>query len=59
MYASSLGGRRWLDLTSVPRLRRPTDRRHRQGRLNQWAHWARAQGFRIFFSLSGAPDWLW
>ena len=20
-----------------------------QGRLNQWAHWARAQGHRIFF----------
>jgi len=22
---------------------------YRQGRLNQWAHWARAQGPRIFF----------
>jgi len=30
-----------------------------QGRLNQWAHWARAQGPRIFFSFSGAPNWLW
>jgi len=24
-----------------------------QGRLNQWAHWARAQGPRIFFFLRG------
>ena len=29
-----------------------------QGRLNQWAHWARAQGPRIFFFLRG-PNWLW
>jgi len=29
-----------------------------QGRLNQWAHWARAQGRRIFFFLTG-PNWLW
>jgi len=26
-----------------------------QGRLNQWAHWARAQDHRIFFSFWGAP----
>jgi len=26
-----------------------------QGRLNQWAHWARAQGPRIFFLFEGAP----
>ena len=26
-----------------------------QGRLNQWAHWARAQGLRIFFSFWRAP----
>jgi len=26
-----------------------------QGRLNQWAHWARAQGPRIFFLLEGPP----
>jgi len=25
----------------------------RQGRLNQWAHWARAQGPRFFFFLRG------
>ena len=31
----------------------------RQGRLNQWAHWARAQGPRIFFSFWGIPNWLW
>ena len=30
-----------------------------QGRLNQWAHWARAQGPRISFSFWGAPNWLW
>jgi len=24
-----------------------------QGRLNQWAHWARAQGPRIFFLFEG------
>jgi len=29
-----------------------------QGRLNQWAHWARAQGPRILFLLRG-PNWLW
>jgi len=27
-----------------------------QGRLNQWAHWARAQGPRIFLRAS---NWLW
>jgi len=26
-----------------------------QGRLNQWAHWARAQGPRIFFLFVGPP----
>ena len=26
-----------------------------QGRLNQWAHWARAQGPRIFFLFEGPP----
>ena len=26
-----------------------------QGRLNQWAHWARAQGPRIFFLFEGHP----
>ena len=26
-----------------------------QGRLNQWAHWARAQGPRIFFYFEGPP----
>ena len=31
-----------------------THAKHNQGRLNQWAHWARAQGPRIF-SFSGAP----
>jgi len=30
-----------------------------QGRLNQWAHWARAQGPGIFFSFWGVPNWLW
>jgi len=25
----------------------------KQGRLNQWAHWARAQGPRIFFLFEG------
>ena len=30
-----------------------------QGRLNQWAHWARAQGPRIFFSFWEAPNRLW
>jgi len=29
-----------------------------QGRLNQWAHWARAQG-PGFFSFREAPNWLW
>jgi len=29
-----------------------------QGRLNRWAHWARAQGPWIFFFLR-APNWLW
>jgi len=30
-----------------------------QGRLNQWAHWARAKGPRIFFSFGGDPiNWL-
>jgi len=28
-------------------------RRRYQGRLNQWAHWARAQGPRIFFLFEG------
>jgi len=27
----------------------------RQGRLSQWAHWARAQGPRIFFLFEGPP----
>jgi len=27
-----------------------------QGRLNQWAHWARAQGPRIFFLFEGPPS---
>jgi len=27
----------------------------RQDRLNQWAHWARAQGSRIFFLFEGPP----
>jgi len=27
----------------------------RQGRLNQWAHWARGQGPRIFFRFEGSP----
>jgi len=27
----------------------------RQGRLNQWAHWARAQGRRVFFIFEGPP----
>ena len=26
-----------------------------QGHLNQWAHWARAQGPRIFFLFEGPP----
>ena len=26
-----------------------------QGRLNQWAHWARAQGFQDFFLFEGPP----
>ena len=26
-----------------------------QGRLNQWAHWARAEGHRIFFLFEGPP----
>jgi len=26
-----------------------------QGCLNQWAHWARAQGPRIFFLFEGPP----
>jgi len=26
-----------------------------QGRLNQWAHWARVQGPRIFFLFEGPP----
>ena len=26
-----------------------------QGRLNQWAHWARAQGPGIFFLFEGPP----
>jgi len=30
-----------------------------QGRLNQWAHWARAQGPLDFFSFWGVPSWLW
>ena len=29
-----------------------------QGRLNQWAHWTRAQGPRLFSFLRG-PNWLW
>jgi len=31
------------------------DRELSQGRLNQWAHWARAQGPRIFFLFEGPP----
>ena len=31
---------------------------NRQGRFNQWAHWARAQGPDFFFFLRG-PNWLW
>ena len=32
----------------------PDDDQHdEQGRLNQWAHWARAQGPRIFFLFDG------
>ena len=26
-----------------------------QGRLNQWAHWARAQGPRVVFLFEGTP----
>ena len=29
--------------------------RYNQGRLNQWAHWARVQGPRIFFIFEGSP----
>ena len=39
--------------TTLPRKLQPDRHRfnrfYRQGRLNQWAHWARAQGPRIFF----------
>jgi len=31
----------------------------RQGRLNQRAHWSRAQGTRILFFLFEGPNWLW
>ena len=47
----------------VARMVHASPRQHRparlvyeqQGRLNQWAHWARAQGPRIFFLFEGPP----
>ena len=40
------------------RLHTTTTHAPTQGRLNQWAHWAPAQGPRILFIFLRGPNWL-